>query len=231
MDTASTYISILVTLIAVIVALNVAYNFFSIHDFRKKLEDLQKNVNNDLQDLRNNIKKRIQTVENNTNEKLDRIQLEIEKFEEMNKVYAQLMYEVNNANAKFRFNDCCYFEAIFEELNNIYHVIAHKECFTSDKFEEIIGAKYWFIANDILKCENDKYAQSNKDDERNKLVKVRDEIILIYKKIESHKNSIDVKEKLTPIFFVVRNLIDDLYYRHPVNRNTDYWNIVRKLAE
>lgn len=76
-----------------------------------------------------------------------------------------------------------------------------------------------------------KSAQSNKDDERNKLVKVRDEIILICKKIESHKNSIDVKEKLTPIFFVVRNLIDDLYYRHPVNRNTDYWNIVRKLAE
>ena len=84
-----------------------------------------------------NIGKRIKIVEDNTNNKLSTLQVEIEKFREMNKVYAQLLYEVNNANAKFRFNDGCYFEAILEELKNIYHVTTHKDSFSKEKFDEI----------------------------------------------------------------------------------------------
>lgn len=231
MDYALTYVSILATVIAITVALNVAYNFFSIHDFRKKLETLEESVNKDMYDLKENIDKRIKIVEDNTNDKLSTLQVEIEKFREMNKVYAQLLYEVNNANAKFRFNDGCYFEAILEELKNIYHVTTHKDSFSKEKFDEIIGAKYWFIANDIQKYNSDKYVCSDKNDERNKLIAIRDEIILVCKKIESHKNSINVTDKLTPIFFVVRNLIDDLYYHHQVNLNSIYWEKVCKLAK
>lgn len=227
MDNTLTYISILATLIAIIVAINVAYNFFSIHEFRKKLETIQENLNNDLYKLKDDINEKIVS----TTEELTKIQSEIEKFKKMNEAFVQLMYEMNNANAKFRFNDGCYFEAILVELKNIYHITIHKNSFSQKKYKEIIDVKYWFIANDILKYEDDKYVRNDNADEKNELINIRDNIIRVCNEIESHQNSINVKDKLTPIFFVVRNLLDDLYYNHPIETNSQYWNKVRELAK
>lgn len=231
MNSSLTFISIIATLIAIIVALSVAYNFIAIGDLRKKVESLEREFSEKFNNICKDFENKHSELHQSLQSKISSIQTEIDKFNEMNKVYAQLMYEVNNANAKFKYNDNCIFETIIEELKNIYHVICHKECFTTDKFKEIIAAKYWFIANDILRYSKDKYIVSTDNGERNKLITQRDDIIKLCNTIQMHPNAVDVEKKLTPIFFVVRNLIDDLYYGHQIKETGENWEIVRRIAQ
>lgn len=231
MNLSLTVISIIATLIAIIVALSVAYNFISIGDLRKKIESHESKSSEQFNQIRKDFENKHSELHQSLQSKIFSIQTEIDKFNEMNKVYAQLMYEVNNANAKFKYNDNCIFETIIEELKNIYHIICHKECFTIDKFNEIVAAKYWFIANDILRYNKDKYISSIDNGERNKLITQRDDIIKLCNIIQQHPNAVDVEKKLTPIFFVVRNLIDDLYYGHQIKETGEYWDIVRRIAQ
>lgn len=220
MGIALTFISILVAFIAIFVAINVAYNFYSIHDFQKRLGNMELTF-----------QKRVSVIEDSVNAKVEEINREVRLFREVNKVYVNIIYQVHNANAKFSFNDRHYFEAIVHELRNIYHITLHKQDFSLYEFNQYIGAKYWFIAQDTLKYESDDYLNSTDDSVRNKTLELRNEIIALCSKIEQHPNAIDVEEKLRLIRRVIPTLIDDLYYHKPIHPYGGDWDKIRVLAK
>ena len=152
-------ISVLTAFIAMFVAINVAYNFYSIHDFQKRLREIDSTLKNE-----------ISRIEANINMKIGEVDIQLNKFNELNKGYVDIMYQVHSANANLSFNEKRYFEAIVHELKNIYHVTKHKTDFSDNDYIALIRVKYWFIAQDILKYDEDKYINSKEDGERNKAI-------------------------------------------------------------
>lgn len=219
MQTTLAIISILTAFIAMFVAINVAYNFYSIHDFQKRL------INNE-----SKFKDEVLKIKAEVNSKIREVDVQLNKFNELNKSYVDIMYQIHSANANLSFNAKRYFEAIVHELKNIYHITKHKSDFSDKDFNEFIGVKFWFIAQDILKYEDDIYINSKSDGERNKALERRNEIIQLCEKIEKHPNAIDVDNKLKVVRRVLPTLIDDLYYYKPINPFGGDWDIIRKLA-
>ena len=154
METSLTIISIMVAIIGVLVTFNVVYNFVSIHDFHKrlkKLEDDNKKINDEL------------------------IHYKYER-----KVLVEILYHIHTANARFSFNDKHYFEAIVHELKNIYHITNHKSEYSDFEFNQKIGVKYHFIAQDTLKYNEDFNKNSTNNDDRNKLIEFRNDIVKLF---------------------------------------------------
>lgn len=220
MQTTLTIISIFTAFIAVFVAINVAYNFYSIHDFQKRLRQIE-----------SIFKDEVSKIETNVNTKIDQVDIELNKYKELSKGYVDIMYQVHSANANLSFNDKRYFEAIVHELKNIYHITKHKSDFSDKEFNEFIGVKYWFIAQDILKYKDDRYINSKEDGERNKALERRNEIIQICENIEKHPNAIDVDNKFKVVRRVLPTLIDDMYYYKPINPFGGDWEKIRELAK
>ena len=215
-----TIISVLATFIGISVALIVAFNFYSIYDFQKR----QKKLESDFED-------KISSMETSFNSKMREVEKEFVLCKEVNHVYVKIMYEVHNANAKFCYNDKHYFEAIVHELRNIYHVTEHKSSFSEYEFAQIIGVKYWFIAQDVQKYGEDEYLCSDDEGKRNKVLTQRDEIISLCTRIETHVNAIDVEMKLLPIRRVIPTLIDDMYYHKPITPTGKDWDRIREMAK
>ena len=205
METSLTIISIMVAIIGVLVTFNVVYNFVSIHDFHKrlkKLEDDNKKINDEL------------------------IHYKYER-----KVLVEILYHIHTANARFSFNDKHYFEAIVHELKNIYHITNHKSEYSDFEFNQKIGVKYHFIAQDTLKYNEDFNKNSTNNDDRNKLIEFRNDIVKLCSSIRQHPNALDIDTKLRPIERIVPTLIDDLYYNKTINPYGGDWEIIRKLSK
>ena len=211
-------ISVLTAFIAMFVAINVAYNFYSIKKKKKRLREIDSTLKNE-----------ISRIEANINMKIGEVDIQLNKFNELNKGYVDIMYQVHSANANLSFNEKRYFEAIVHELKNIYHVTKHKTDFSDNDYIALIRVKYWFIAQDILKYDEDKYINSKEDGERNKAIEKRNEIIRLCENIEKHPNAIDV-DNIKVVRRVLPTLIDDLYYHKPINPYGGDWDIIRELA-
>ena len=153
------------------------------------------------------------------------------KYIEMEQSYAKDMYNKYNDNATEKYNNGYIFEAIYEELKNIYHIIDYKEYFSIYDFISIIGVKYWYIAKDILDLEHDKYVNSENESDKNNLFIIRDNIVKTINDIKSHKNSVDIENKLMPEYTVILKKIESILYNSQFEENTSEWNIICQLAK
>ena len=231
-----TIISIIATFMAIIVAINVAYNFYSIYDFRRRLEKLQDEMKLADNKIDTKFDARIKAIEEQAKKDSVQIQAELENVKNLYKDYDRMQYQMSNANARFDYDGQEYFRAIIEEFKNIYHVITHKSSFSND-FEEIIGVKFWFIAKDLLKCEKDKNVVSNTDEGKFAIIGMRDSLIEICNKIKNDENAvlIDIKGKLDPLFYAARNIADAFYHNHKdiiLNvKNSPDWQRVVEIAK
>lgn len=220
METSMTVISIIAGFIAVLVAINFAYNFYSIFDFQKRLNKFEDKFENNFSKIQTDI-----------SAKIGEFEFEINKLQELNKGYVDIMYQVHSANASLSYNDKRYFEAIAHELRSIYHVTKNKSLYSDMKFKELIDVKYWFIAQDTLKYENDKYLCSGIDGDRNRALEARDDIIQLCKEIEQHPNSIYSREKIKIVRSIVPTLIDNLYNRKEFHSYGGDWDKIREMAK
>ena len=88
METSLTVISIIAGFIAVLVAINFAYNFYSIFDFQKRLNKFEDKFEKDFSKIKTDV-----------SAKIGEFEFEINKLQELNKGYVDIMYQVHSANA------------------------------------------------------------------------------------------------------------------------------------
>lgn len=210
-----TLISVLSGIIAILVALSVAYNFYSIYAFNNKLEKNENKFN----ELSDKIQKEYML-------KIDALNNEIKSLKELKKEYAHINYEINNANANLKYEAKYIIEAIYIELKNILHIINNEEHL--EKYKEFLDVKCYFIANDLLKYKEDVYViQCN----NMKLTHLRDNIIRIYNEIIDKEQCHHIKNKLTIIFYTIRDVLDAITNDNRTKIDRINWTQIKDIAK